>query len=123
MDYLKKTRDELIEDLETLRRRLANLEIEMFDGGLDLGPVLNPSHRTEERRFLGARIEFAPQFSWVDATGINSSSGGLCFETENPLCFRVKILEGDDEVERDARLVWVNNGPDQTSRMGFEFIE
>ena len=123
MDYLKKTRDELIEDLETLRRRLANLEIEMFDGGLDLGPVLNPSLRSEERSYLGTRVEFAPQFEWVDALGINSSSGGVCFETESPLCFRVRLQQDGETVERDARLVWVNNGPDQTSRMGFEFIE
>jgi hypothetical protein len=123
MDYLKKTRDELIEDLETLRRRLANLEVEMLDGSLDLGPVLNPSQRAEERTFLGAIVEFSPQFGNVDATGVNSSKGGVCFETDSPLCFRLKIRDTDGERVRDARLVWVNRGPDETSQLGFEFIQ
>ncbi len=123
MDDLKKTRDELIEDLESLRRQIASLEVEMFDGALDLGPVLNPSQRAEERKLLGADVEF--HFREVSATakGINSSAGGVCLEIGTPLQFRLKLPSGEGQVERLAELVWVYGEVGRPSRLGFKFIQ
>ena len=123
MDDLRKTRDRLLDEMEHLRRELANLEVEMFDGTLDLGAIINPSQRSEERSFSGAHVEIHPAFETLTAQGVNSSTGGACFESSTPLRFRVRIPEAGTEIIREAELVWLNHESDGMSRIGFKFVD
>ncbi len=91
MEKLNKTRDELIEEMEKLRRHLAAIESEMLDGTLDLGPILNPTQRNHKRSLMGEIVEVQPGFSATLAAGVNRSEGGACLETEVPLRFSLNV--------------------------------
>ena len=124
MDPLEKTREELLSDLESLRKRLANLEIELTDGQTDLGPILNPSDRVEERECFEGEIEFEVEAERLPAKGVNSSPGGVCFKSDTPMIFKLRIHREDGGIEeRRAQLVWANRDLDLANRLGFEFID
>lgn len=127
MEDLQKTRDDLVEQIETLRRRLASLEVELFDGTPDLGAVLNPSKRSQERQHLCAKVELLPGFEMNSAEGINWSMGGLCIELNGPLRFRLRIpsfsMSADSGSEREADLMWFDHEPGRPTRVGFKFVD
>lgn len=124
MDPTEKTREELLSDLESLRKRLANLEIELTDGQTDLGPILNPSDRVVERESFQGEIEFEVEAERHPARGVNSSPGGVCFKCDMPMIFRLRIhLEDGSIQERRAQLVWANRDLDLANRLGFEFLD
>ena len=123
MDKLSKTRDELIGEMEKLRRHLASIESEMLDGTLDLGPVLNPTQRAQKRAAMGEIVEVAPAFNATLAAGVNRSDGGVCLETEVPLRFSINFarLNGMESVE--AELIWYTHDNDGKCRLGFKFLD
>ena len=124
MEPLEKTREELLSDLESLRKKLANLEIEMTDGKTDLGPILNPSDRLEERTRFHGEIEFEVEAERVPARGIDTSTGGVSFRCDVPMIFKLRLHQKDGQiVERRAQLVWANRDLDRVNHLGFEFLD
>jgi len=127
MEDLRKTRDDLLHQMDDLRRRLACLEVELFDGTLDLGAILNPSDRAEERELLGAKVEVSPGFTSIGANGVNGSPGGICFETDEPIRFRLRIATDDSQsgatTDREGELIWFHHDEGRPCRLGFKFVD
>jgi hypothetical protein len=110
-----KTKEQLIEELQALRRRVERLEET---------PPGSAADRTARpvRRELKADIEFIGDFDVVGATGLDVSEGGICFEVRQSLPFEMRFeLEGQKQQHR-AHLVWARPLPAGGYRLGFRFV-
>ncbi len=121
IDYLQSARDQLVSELEAMRQRLALLEMELSDAAGDLGPVLNPSKRREERRdYTGAvTVSIAAD---VAGKGVNLSPGGICLETNQAIVLRVTWVVDGQKRERQARLAWSRTPKEGPMQIGLEYL-
>ncbi len=87
MQDSKKTKTQLIEELEKLRTRLAVLEKE--NGAESLAETSGSSRQL--RRKLQAEIKFIGDFGLLEASGVNLSEGGICFEMEGEIPFELEF--------------------------------
>ncbi len=118
----EKTREQLIEETEALRRRVTELEskIAAFESKT-IRPDQIPKDRSP-RTEINASIEFIADFDIVEAKGINLSESGICFELDEDLPFEMQFsLEGKTHRYR-ARLVWVKRMCKGGYRFGLQFI-
>lgn len=119
----EKTKAQLIEELEALRRKVAEFEA----GSIKSGPESKEHFRCPKTRAprvnLNAGIEFIGDFDVLEAKGINISEGGICFELTRNLPFEMQF-ELDGKLHRyRAHLVWVKQIEEGGCRFGLQFIE
>ena len=110
----EKTKDQLINELESMRQRIADLESK---GKEAKGPTRSP--RTE----LHADIEFIGDFDIVQAKGINLSEGGICFELGEPLPFEIQFELGGNMRKHRAHLLWMKRRQEGRYRFGLKFVK
>lgn len=110
-------------ELEALRQRLAMLEIEMTDGEADLGIVLNPSNRREERLPWEGAVDAESHSTRIEARGVNLSENGLCFESDQQFRLTVRFAIGGTIQERSARLAWSRTTKEGRTQLGVEFSD
>ncbi|MEM7516332.1 MAG: PilZ domain-containing protein [Planctomycetota bacterium] len=122
-EHLQSTRDQLMGELEALRQRLAMLEIEMTDGETDLGIVLNPSNRREERLPWEGAVDAESHSTQIEARGVNLSENGLCFESDQQFRLTVRFMIGGELQERSARLAWSRTTKGGRTQLGVEFSD
>ena len=109
----KKTKAQLITELEELRSRL-NQESVSADGETD--------DERNMRKELRAEIKFIGDFGLIQAQGINLSEGGICFEVEGKIPFEMEFeLEGETHEHR-ANLVWMSQVEQGRCQLGFAFV-
>jgi hypothetical protein len=110
----------VFEELENLKR--INLELSN-----ELNSIKNASGNKKLTRSprveLGADIEFIGDFDIVNATGIDISDGGLCFELSAPLPFDMRFEHKEEDHSYRANLAWMRQLPDGKYRFGFEFVK
>ena len=117
MEDQEKSKEQLIDELQDLRARLADLESESpTDGDVE------GEDKSRLPRFpIATPIIFVGGFSLIYAQGINLSEGGVCFEISELLPFELEFDVGDEIHKHAANLMWMNRLPTGRSRLGFEF--
>ena len=115
----RKTKAQLIDELQNLRGRLADLESEgpgdeSEQGG---GPALARTPRND----IATPIVFIGGFSLLYAQGINLSEGGVCFEITEHLPFEMEFDLGGEVHNHGANLIWMNRLSTGRSRLGLQF--
>lgn len=117
-----KTKAQLIEELEALRGRLKEMEAKESDCSPDKGYTFPMAADRPTRRNIRTHIEFIADFDVIEATGINISDGGICFETGEDLPFEMRFdLDGNIHYHR-AHLVWLERVPEGGYRFGLMFV-
>ena len=115
----EKSKEQLIDELQDLRARLADLE--------PAGPSEKEaqSSGTEQSRYprndIEAPIVFIGGFNLIYAQGLNLSQGGVCFEISEHLPFEMEFDLGGEVHKHAANLIWMNRLPTGRSRLGLEF--
>jgi hypothetical protein len=117
MDDRQASREELLAELEALRARVAALERR------PAATAQHPQTARPSRQPLQTRIEFIADFDVVAATGLDLSSGGICFESGQPLPFEMQFEIAGQQERRRAHLVWARPLADGGSRLGLRFVE
>ena len=118
-----KTKEELIDELELHRQRLAELErkIDKLEALEEKSTVTSTARHPRVK--LNAPIEFIGHFDTVQAKGINFSEGGICFELNEALPFDLCFVHEGATQKRCAHLIWMKRFPDGGYRFGLQFVQ
>ncbi len=109
-----KSKEQLLDELNALRQRVATLEEQLADDG---------KPQRSDRNEFSTSIQFIGDFGLVDAKGLDLSDGGIGFEIEEDIPFDMEFeFEGQMHQHR-ANLVWMRRLANGASRFGFQFIE
>ncbi len=117
----KKTKAELIEELNTLRQEVAELR---SAAGLKPYPKApeETAARRAERKAIRTHIEFIGDFDIIEAQGVNISEGGICFETDEDLPFEMRFELNGYQHHHRAHLVWVKRLVHGGHQFGLMFV-
>lgn len=94
---------------------MTNLESSAPEGG-------GGSSGRQSRRTLRTVLEFVGDFDVVQATGVDLSEGGICFELDQALGFELRFEVGGAVHQRRACLVWAKPLDGGGCRCGFRFL-
>ncbi len=113
-----KTKEQLMDEVALLRRRLAEAEAR---GKTAPKRPADASRRCAERAEMDTHIEFIADFDLIEAKTINLSEGGICFEVAAPLPFEMRFEAGGRTHEHRAHLIWMMRLPQGGCRFGCQF--
>ncbi len=122
MDDHRKSKEQLIEELQQLRSQINQAEgkkplLEAVDKKSSNKWIIRQTRDT-----LNADVEFIGDFDIMDAKGVNISEGGISFEMRTELPFEMQFeREGTMERHR-AHLMWVRRLPKGGFRFGLKFV-
>ncbi len=122
MEESRKTKIQLLDEIERLRRRVAELEAASPSASSPKGVAISGSSSRSPRIQMEAVIEFIGDFDVVQARGVNLSEGGICFEVVGPLPFEMKFDMQGREMRQRAHLLWMKRLSDEKFRYGFRFV-
>jgi hypothetical protein len=125
MSDAKKTKEQLIKELQTLRRKLSKLESKPVPGKVKKNPAakgVKPNQRTL-RNAISADIEFIGDFDVIKARGVNISEGGICLKLSDNLPFEFQFYRDNTLHQYRAQLVWLKKLPTGEYHFGFKFID
>ncbi len=117
----QKTKAELVEELEAMHQRVADLESKIARLESEKQRPRGLILRSPRKEFRGD-IEFIADFDVVEAKGVNISETGICFELKEDLPFEMQFEHKGALHRHRARLVWVKRLPEGGYRFGLEFI-
>ena len=100
------------EEIHALRARLAELE--------KLRAQQNKPQRSA-RNELSTPIHFIGDFGLIEASGIDLSDGGICFETGEDIPFDMEFEYEGKVHQHRAHMVWMRRLEDGRCRFGFQF--
>lgn len=120
MEDHQKSKAQLIEELQTLRHRLAQLETDEKEPASSSEKVTSPR---EQRNELQTGIKFIPDFGLVNAQGVDVSDRGICFETSEEILFEMEFNYEDEAHQHRAKMIWMKVLENGNTRFGFSFIE
>jgi len=117
-----RTKSQLLEELEQMRRRVEELESQI--GGMEKEKTESRKEliRRQERKDIRTNIEFITDFDIVDARGIDISEGGISFELYEELPFELRFELENRLHHYRANLVWVKRIPEGGFRFGLMFV-
>lgn len=120
-DY-KKTKAQLIDELNVLRQQVAELDTKTDILEKKAESISKKWIARSPRVELYVDIEFIGDFDIVQAKGINLSEGGICFEMAEALPFEMQFaVEGKMQKHR-AHLIWMKRIPEGGFRFGLKFV-
>ena len=96
------TREQLIGELTELRQQVEALKATEAPQEMKGSDELR-----SERSSLEAQIEFIGDFDIVEASGVDMSDGGICFDMSGALRFDMKVTTSDWEQIQRANLAWM----------------
>ena len=111
------TKEQLISELTELRQQVETWRTEAPQRVGGSGEA-----QRSERLAVEAQIEFIRDFDIVEATGVDLSEGGICFDVSDTLCFDMKVTTPDEEEIHRGNLAWMRRLKDGRYRFGFEFV-
>lgn len=111
------TKEQLQEEIQTLRRRIEELENQL-DACMNIA-----IQERMPRSPLNARIEFVGDFDIVNALGVNISEGGICLKLSDHLPFEMQFEHEGRRVRRRAHLVWLKRHESDGYHSGFKFVD
>jgi|TARA_B100001964_G_C13661106_1_gene349063 hypothetical protein len=80
-----------------------------------------PAQRSE-RVELSTKVEFVGDFDILQATGVNLSESGICFDIEETLPFEMRLEWEGEPYRYRAHLVWMKRLPEGGFRVGLKFV-
>ncbi len=114
----EKTKNELIEELNLLRRKKNNCS----ENRQQQVPCQQAQKR-QQRVPIKTRIEFIGDFDIVEAHGVNISEGGICFKIDSDLPFELKYEQEGIVQQQRANLVWVRKSEARGYLLGLKFTD
>lgn len=78
--------------------------------------------RNSERRFVETELDINIDTNNMEATSVNISETGICFDTDSPLEIDIKFTTEDGVGSKTGRLVWARKNPEGKYTYAFEFI-
>ncbi len=112
-----KTKEQLQAEIQTLRRRIEELENQ-------LDACMNIAVQERMPRYpLNTKIEFIGDFDVVNARGVNISDGGICLKLSSDLPFEMQFDHDGRRVRRRAHLVWLKRHESEGYHSGFRFVD
>ncbi len=122
MEYSNKTKAQLIDEINAMRKKIGELESKIDALKKRLPENIPPAERSEKRKNIRTHVEFIADFDIVEARGINISEGGICFALDEDLPFEMRFeLDGKLHQHR-AHLVWLKRLPEGGYNFGFMFV-
>lgn len=120
MNDTGKTKEELIDEIEGLRKELDRLKakLDMLEGKPDFD--LSEFRNREPREDLSAQIEFVADVDVLNGEGINISESGISFTIEDNLPFEIMFELNGDVYRGTADLAWFQRHKGGC-RLGFEY--
>ncbi len=79
--------------------------------------------RRSERIKTSTKINFVVDNDVIDATGVDISDSGICFDTEKPLTIRLKYISGGKTHWKKAHLVRASSPQGKPSSYAFKFVD
>ena len=122
MQDRKKTKAQLITELNDVRARLAALEAKVVSLGGDLGEEDDEASRRDTREDLNTSIQFIGDFDLIEAKGVDLSTGGICFDADSDIPFEMEFQSDGSTKKHRAHLVWMKPLGNGRSRLGFKFV-
>ncbi len=117
MHPTNKTKQQLQDEIQSLRRRIDELENQ-------LDACMNIALQERRPRYpLQAKIEFVGDFDIVNARGVNISDGGICLRLADDLPFEMQFEHDGRTVRRRAHLVWLKRHDSDGYHSGFKFVD
>ena len=121
MNDEQKTKKELVEELEAMRRQVAAMKSEIERLKSEKTEEFDdPVFRQPRREFNGG-IEFIADFDIIKAQGVNISEGGICFDIDDDLPFEMQFRHEKKLHRHRAYLVWVKRLSEGGYRFGLKF--
>jgi len=122
MSDIKKTKEQLIKELASLRRKLQKLE--QVKKNVKTKPAGQKKvKRGASRDSLTADIEFIGDFDVIKARGVNISEGGICLRLNDNLPFEFQMYRHGKLERYRAYPVWLKQLKTGEYHFGFKFID
>jgi hypothetical protein len=122
MSDTRKTKRELIAELNDLRKRIAKLDISHRHSAEKKTAPSETSGNRGNRVPLKANIEFIGAFDLIKAKAVNVSESGISFKTASDLPFEMRYKQNGETVSRTAHLIWVQHTDKGGYYFGLKFI-
>jgi len=119
----KKTKSQLIDELNLMRHRIEELEEKIDSLEMKKEQADKMFENRIERQELRTHIEFITDFDIVEAKGINISDGGISFELYEDLPFEMRFDYQGEPHHHRANLVWIKRLPFGGFRFGLMFTQ
>ena len=119
-DY--KTQAQLLAELEALRQRIRELTAGSSEPSQACQASGDSEDRQSQRSELQTEIEFIGDFDVVQATGVDISRDGICFEVSDPLPIEMQFRFNGETHQHRTHLIWVKPLPDGRYRFGLRFV-
>ena len=124
MSDMRKTKSELIAELNELRKRVAKLENSQKPcAEIKTAPSKTPGARGGNRVPLKATIECIGAFDLIKAKAVNVSGTGISFKTSGDLPFEMRYKQNGETVSRTAHLIWVKHTEKDGYYFGLQFVD
>jgi hypothetical protein len=122
MQDSKKTKAQLISELNDVRGRLAALETKVVSLGEEVDQGDDGVSRRDKREELNTSIQFIGDFDLIEAKGVDLSTGGICFDADSDIPFEMEFHSDGSTQKYRAHLVWMKPLGNGRSRLGFRFV-
>jgi hypothetical protein len=122
MSDTRKTKSELIDELNNLRKKIAKLEISPKHSAEKKTAPATTSGTRGNRVPLKANIEFIGAFDLIKAKAVNVSESGISFKTSGDLPFEMRYKQNGETVTRTAHLIWVKHTEKGGYYFGLKFV-
>jgi hypothetical protein len=124
MSDTRKTKSELIAELNELRKKIAKLENSHKPcAEKKTAPSKTTGTRGGNRVPLKANIEFIGAFDLIKAKAVNVSATGISFKTSGDLPFEMRYKQNGETVTRTAHLIWVKHTEKDGYYFGLRFVD
>ena len=117
-----KTKSELNDELRAAYEKIDELESAVSELKMRIEDETKGFLFRPPRRDINSNIEFIADFDIIEASGINISTGGLCFEVREELPFEMQFELKSKLHRYRAHLVWMKRLPQGGYRFGFMFV-
>jgi hypothetical protein len=122
MSDMRKTKSELIAELNNLRKRIAKQDISHSHSAEKKTELCKTSGNRGNRVPLKANIEFIGAFDLIKAKAVNISESGISFKTSGDLPFEMRYKQNGETVTRTAHLIWVKHTEKGGYYFGLKFV-
>lgn len=93
-----------------------------FQKGGDKMAKPNTERRLAERKIVETELDVNIIPDNLEATSVNISETGICFDTESALEIDIKFKLAEKNKSKIGRLIWAKKKPDGGYTYGFEYI-
>jgi len=79
--------------------------------------------RNSSRKFVNTELDVNIDTDNLEATSVNLSDTGICFDTQTPLHIDVKFVVEGESRTHTGRLIWAKKKEDGSFTYAFEYVK